>query len=212
MLSVDEPSVNEEMKLVGLISSRICHDLISPIGAIGNGMELLELSGAAGGEEMELIRDCAGTAAAALKFLRIAFGDRDEFETIASAELFDILEGHLGPRKVVFEGRATAPFEIAFGPAKALMLMAMTAASAAPRGCVLSLLACGADPLDAGWRMRSDAIMLSERARVVIDGAPPLAEVTPGEAHLLLLHMMAARRGAALSWTNAPDGAELRVR
>ena len=51
-----------------------------------------------------------------------------------------------------------------------------------------------------------------EKILLIVKHPPATAEVTPGEAHLLLLHMMAARRGAALSWTNAPDGAELRVR
>ena len=42
--------------LAGLVGSRLCHDLISPIGAIGNGLELLELSGSAPTEEIALIR------------------------------------------------------------------------------------------------------------------------------------------------------------
>ena len=38
--------------LAALVGSRICHDLISPIGAIGNGVELLMMEGAAKGPEM----------------------------------------------------------------------------------------------------------------------------------------------------------------
>ncbi len=59
--------------LTELMSSRICHDLISPVGAIGNGLELMnELSGPT--PELELIGQSAHTAQAKLKFFRIAFG------------------------------------------------------------------------------------------------------------------------------------------
>ena len=41
--------------IAALIGSRVCHDLISPIGAIGNGVQLLAISGGAAGAEMDLI-------------------------------------------------------------------------------------------------------------------------------------------------------------
>lgn len=46
------------LDLAALVSSRICHDLISPIGAINNGLELLNMSGLAhDGPEIQLIGD-----------------------------------------------------------------------------------------------------------------------------------------------------------
>lgn len=60
--------------LAGLVGSRLCHDLISPIGAIGNGLELLELSGTAPSEEMQLIRASVEAASARISFFRVAFG------------------------------------------------------------------------------------------------------------------------------------------
>ncbi|MEL7098472.1 MAG: histidine phosphotransferase, partial [Pseudomonadota bacterium] len=42
-----------QIDLAALIGSRICHDLISPIGAINNGLELLGMAGTAGGAELE---------------------------------------------------------------------------------------------------------------------------------------------------------------
>lgn len=69
--------------LAALVSARLCHDLISPIGAIGNGLELLRMTeggGGAGGEgpELALISDSLATALARLRFYRIAFGPADE--------------------------------------------------------------------------------------------------------------------------------------
>lgn len=61
--------------LATLVGSRICHDLISPIGAIGNGVELMSLTG--GGDssaEMALIADSVQNASARIRFFRVAFG------------------------------------------------------------------------------------------------------------------------------------------
>ncbi len=64
----------DNAKLAVLVGSRICHDLISPVGAINNGLELLGMAGAMDGPELELISDSVGNANARIRFLRIAFG------------------------------------------------------------------------------------------------------------------------------------------
>ena len=59
--------------LAALLCSRICHDIISPVGAINNGLELLD-EGGADVDAMNLIRTSARNASARLQFARIAFG------------------------------------------------------------------------------------------------------------------------------------------
>jgi histidine phosphotransferase ChpT len=64
------------LDLAALLCSRVCHDLISPVGAIVNGLEVLEEEK---DEEtrtfaLDLIKKSAGTASAKLQFCRIAFG------------------------------------------------------------------------------------------------------------------------------------------
>jgi histidine phosphotransferase ChpT len=63
--------------LSALVSARLCHDLISPMGAIGNGLELLQLASGGGGPELALVHDSLRTALAKLRFYRIAFGPAD---------------------------------------------------------------------------------------------------------------------------------------
>jgi histidine phosphotransferase ChpT len=63
-----------EADLVALLGSRICHDLVSPLGAVGNGLELMEMTGSTSGEEMALTRDSLDAALARIAFFRIAFG------------------------------------------------------------------------------------------------------------------------------------------
>jgi histidine phosphotransferase ChpT len=59
--------------LASLLCSRVCHDIISPVGAINNGLELLD-EGGADEAAMELIKTSARNASARLQFARIAFG------------------------------------------------------------------------------------------------------------------------------------------
>lgn len=59
--------------LAALLCSRVCHDIISPVGAINNGLELLD-EGGADEDAMRLIRASARNASARLQFARIAFG------------------------------------------------------------------------------------------------------------------------------------------
>ncbi|MFK0384142.1 MULTISPECIES: histidine phosphotransferase ChpT [Rhizobium/Agrobacterium group] len=59
--------------LAALLCSRVCHDVISPVGAINNGLELLD-EGGADADAMDLIRTSAINASVRLKFARLAFG------------------------------------------------------------------------------------------------------------------------------------------
>lgn len=82
--------------LAALIGSRICHDLISPIGAIANGLELLDLTGLAEGPEFDLIADSAGNAGARIRFFRIAYGaagDQSMGRTEICSVLNDVYRG-----------------------------------------------------------------------------------------------------------------------
>lgn len=79
------------INLAALIGSRICHDLISPIGAINNGLELLDMSGGMPGPEMDLIQESVGNASARIRFFRVAFGAAGEQE-MGRSEVITILK------------------------------------------------------------------------------------------------------------------------
>ena len=77
--------------LASLVGSRICHDLISPIGAISNGLELLMVDGSQGGPEMVLISESVANANARIRFFRVAFGIAQDEQRIGRAEVHSIL-------------------------------------------------------------------------------------------------------------------------
>lgn len=77
--------------LVALLGSRICHDLISPIGAIGNGVELLMMDGATMSPEIALISESVANANARIRFFRVAFGASSTDQRIGRPEVQTIL-------------------------------------------------------------------------------------------------------------------------
>ena len=83
--------MQDKPDLAALIGSRICHDLISPIGAIGNGVELLMMDGAAQTPELALIAESVANANARIRFFRLAFGANAAHQKIARSEILSIL-------------------------------------------------------------------------------------------------------------------------
>ena len=77
--------------LAALLGSRICHDLTSPLGAISNGVELLEMSGSDMGPEIALISESVASANARIRYFRVAFGAAAEGQVIGAAEIRSII-------------------------------------------------------------------------------------------------------------------------
>ena len=78
-------------ELNALIGSRICHDLISPLGAIGNGVELLSMSGVTAAPEITLISESVENANARIRFFRVAFGAASKEAQIGHSEVTRVL-------------------------------------------------------------------------------------------------------------------------
>lgn len=108
----------DPVDLAALIGSRICHDLISPVGAIGNGLELLNMSGAAG-PELALIGESVDNANARIRFFRIAFGLASPDQLVGHPEITSILDdvyraGRLKVRWDIAEDCARPDVRLAF--------------------------------------------------------------------------------------------------
>jgi histidine phosphotransferase ChpT len=66
----------DSLDLAALLCSRVCHDVISPVGAIVNGLEVMDLEKdeAMRGDALRLVRESAGRASSRLQYARLAFG------------------------------------------------------------------------------------------------------------------------------------------
>ena len=80
-----------DLDLIALLGSRLCHDLISPMGAIGNGVELMAMSGGPMSPELQLIAQSVNAANARLKFFRVAFGQASADQRLGKPEICNLL-------------------------------------------------------------------------------------------------------------------------
>ncbi|MGR3812934.1 MAG: histidine phosphotransferase family protein [Cognatishimia activa] len=113
-----------------LVASRICHDLINPVGAIANGVELFEMTGGAEAE-MELISEGIFHTSARVRFFRIAFGVSDAEQTISTTEVKSIFDDCRNER-VIIQWRVDQP--MARRELRAAFLAILCVEQALPRG------------------------------------------------------------------------------
>lgn len=96
--------LNSDATITDLLGSRICHDLISPIGAVSNGVELLEMTGQpGGGAELDLISDSVANANARIRYFRLAFGAAKRGQNIGRSEILSILADYGISTRVRFD-------------------------------------------------------------------------------------------------------------
>lgn len=63
-----------DLKVLHIICSRLCHDLVGPVGAVNNGLELMREFGADDAESMDLVSGSAAQLSARLQYFRVAYG------------------------------------------------------------------------------------------------------------------------------------------
>ena len=135
--NVTEPKIAlDEMDLAALISSKICHDVISPVGAINNGLEVLEDESDDDMRKiaMELVKKSAKQASAKLQFCRLAFGAAGSVGAeIDTGDAESVARGFVEGDKVTLDWQA--PRQLLPKNRVKLLLNLMTiAANAIPRG------------------------------------------------------------------------------
>ena len=187
--------------LASLLCSRLCHDLMSPVGALNNGIELLgdETDPEMREKCLELLADSARATANKLKFFRLAFGAGGGFgEEIDTSEAQAALEGLFGAEGKVQLGWVVESEKLPKGAVKLLLNLALLAGDALVRG----------GRLDVGAERAGGGIELAVRAegpRILLD--PVLREtlatgggdaVEPRAAGAWLAHSLAAEGGGSL--------------
>ncbi|MGL4237325.1 histidine phosphotransferase family protein [Tabrizicola sp.] len=179
--------------LAALIASRICHDLISPIGAIGNGVELLTMEPGGARPEMALISESVANANARIRFFRICFGQASGDQRIARSEVASIL-GDLGRGGRV--GYAwSSPADLSRREVRLVFLLLQ---------CLESALAYGGKVQvtrgEVGWSILAEAPRLKVDAglwEVLTEPRAP-AEIGAAQVHFALVPEELARQGRRL--------------
>jgi histidine phosphotransferase ChpT len=138
---VSGPLAVGALDLAALLCSRVCHDLISPVGAIVNGIEVMEEDK---NEEtktfaLDLIKKSAHQASAKLQFCRLAFGAAGS----AGAQI-DLGDAEKAARGLIEDGKTTLTWNLprallAKNRVKLLLNMVLIGAAGIPRGGTLTV-------------------------------------------------------------------------
>ncbi|MFV0385156.1 histidine phosphotransferase family protein [Paracoccus sp. (in: a-proteobacteria)] len=195
-------------ELAALVGSRLCHDLVSPLGAIGNGVELLEMSGGLAGAgqspELRLISESVGAARNRIQVFRMAFGLPSADQRIGRPELLRLVAALSGQGRLAIELDAGGDF--ARAEIRMLILALMCMDTAMPWGGRVIVLH------DApGWRLvgESDRTRADPSLWSWLDGRAPCRTPAPGEVQFALLAEAAAESGRSLHWELDDNGAEI---
>ncbi|SFR48764.1 histidine phosphotransferase family protein [Litoreibacter janthinus] len=130
---VDTVKQTEDLKdTASLLASRICHDLISPIGAISNGMELLMMSGLPPSPELALIEESIANANARVRLFRLAFGSANASQRMARSDVLKLLRDCYGSSRTQVLWEPTA--DVSRIEAKIALLAVMCLEVALPAG------------------------------------------------------------------------------
>lgn len=185
-------SMAHDTDLAVLIGSRICHDLVNPIGAIGNGVELLSMVSSRS-EELALIHDSVALAQARIGLLRLAFGTAGAEAQIAGHELAETLGGPaLGER---FSVACSLPQALPRREARLATLMVLCCQSVMPRGGQIDLQA-GLE----GWRIAATAprLHIDILPWAALTGGKPMPPLIAAQVHFALAQAALVETGRPL--------------
>ena len=196
-----DASTNEVggLDLAALLCSRLCHDLLSPVGALSNGLELLaeEKDPEMRKRCFELLEQSAKSSADKLRFFRLAFGAAGGFDAMVPvAEARSVIEGLIGGT-----GRITLEWMVGAdalpkSAVKVLLNFALIGIEALVRGGTLTI---AAELLEG----RTEIVVRATGARIAfdptigaaLDGSLPVAELSSRTAAAAMIHQLARSHG-----------------
>jgi histidine phosphotransferase ChpT len=190
--------------LASLLCSRLCHDLLSPVGAMTNGLELLaeEKDPEMRKRCMELLEQSAKTSADKLKFFRLAFGAAGGFgSSVAIEEPKALIDALVAGNERITIQWALGVDALPKAAVKVLLNLAHIGIDALIRG----------GTLDIGVESRSGAseiVVRASGARIAfdgdvgraLDGTLPVADLSSRTAPAWMLHELAQQQGGGLQF------------
>lgn len=193
-----------------LLCSRLCHDLLSPVGALNNGLELLadETDPVMRARCMELLNESARVSANKLKFFRLAFGAAGGFgERVDTREAQVAIEGLLGDNKRLTLNWVVERADLTKSAIKVLLNLSMIAGDALLRGGRLTIGAEDSDGLtEIVLHAEGPRVVLDPELRaVLVDGAADEA-ITPRAAAAYMVHAIAEEAGGSIVVSDGEDG------
>ena len=202
-----------EIRLTELLCSKLCHDLVGPVGAIGNGMELLaEEDLGMSDEALELTAHSTRRASAILQFYRIAYGLGQTERRQDPKFLAELATGLLGDSRVSLDWPDEAKTQLwPEGSGKLILNMIALAQEALPTGGTVRVgiaengggaeISATAEGKDAGF---------NEATLEALSEGVTLQQLTPRNVHGYFTKMLSQRIGGRLE-VATPESDRLRL-
>jgi histidine phosphotransferase ChpT len=194
-----------DLKLVELLAARLCHELVSPIGAIANGLEILEDEPDFAGDAGELIALSASQASRRLQFYRVAYGS---VAPVADALIRRVTNDLFVESKISVDWRIAA---LPDGWGKLACNLVLLAAEALPRGGQVTLESAGPDGI--AVTALGEGARLTDAVTALLNGKPGLDALSARTVQAAFTAALAARaRTRVVVRQTNPNELELAVK
>jgi histidine phosphotransferase ChpT len=208
--------ISIDLRVAELLSSRLCHDLVGPIGAVSNGMELMEDEEFGTSDDaLRLASNSARQAADTLQFYRLAYGMAGARLGSDLSELRDLAAGYLTKSKAALDWQAVSvPEGAPDGLGKLLLNMIALADEMLPRGGSLSinLAPSSSGGIDASVTASGEGAGLREDTEPALAQDVSVDDLTPRNVQGYFTRLLARRAGSDLVIdTSTPDSLRFSV-
>ncbi|WP_264579944.1 MULTISPECIES: histidine phosphotransferase family protein [unclassified Sphingobium] len=199
-------TASDSIDFASLLCSRLCHDLLSPVGALNNGIELLadETDPRMREQCLTLLADSARTTAGKLKFFRLAFGAGGGYgEAIPVHEIRSAVEGMFPPGGKISLDWMIAGDSLSKPAAKLLLNLVLLTGEALPRGGVIAI---GAEQQGGS----TEIAVRGEGTRITFDpairaGLEGHGDLTTRTAAAVMIRTVATEAGGELMISGADE-------
>jgi histidine phosphotransferase ChpT len=195
--------------LAALLCSRLCHDLLSPVGALSNGLELLagETDPVMREQCMELLEQSATISTDKLKFFRLAFGAAGGFgEAIPAEEPHDLIAALVAAGKGLELQWDVAQPSLPKPAVKVLLNLAAIGIDSLVRG---GTLAIGAETRDGATeialRASGPKLAFDQSIGKALDGSLAATELSGRTAPAHMIRLLAEELGGGLQYALSAD-------
>ena len=200
------------LRLAELLASRLCHDLVTPIGAINTGLELFQETSpdhlTETQEILNLILHSAQTASARVSFFRVAFGYSGGRVSLGEAR--QLLENYFMRNKIEFHWKDPFQKELTLeGWGRLLLNAVLWLSECAPRGGALYIFPPTEESLTLSLHLKADSIIIHQGTVEALEGKSSLQDLTPRTVPCYLIHCLATENKGKISFRKSTSLSEL---
>lgn len=206
---MSDMNVQIDLRVAELLSSRLCHDLVGPVGAVNNGLELLEDDmDDMGPEAMKLASESGARAARALQYFRFAYGMAGSRLGGQLTELRELAANFFAEDKFkLIWPDHDIPAETPDDTGKLLLNLLLLGSEALPLGGEMTVgIGVGEGRLNVALSASGDRAALRDETRPALVSNTKPEDLTPRNVHAFFTCRVAERLGGDLAVDETTPG------